>query len=144
MELRWDFSDAAPDTTGPGPHPVTFDSTGVYPVRLDGVDSSGMLTIQPDTRTVTVECPTTPPTEVVSGLLLTKEEAGIRFTWTDLGEPPTDYVVLSSDGPSGPFLPRGNAASGDPGLLLEVPEGLAFFEVTEVKRTLQSAPQAPA
>ena len=76
-----------------------------------------------------MECPITPPTETVSGLLLGKEETEIRFTWTDLVPPPTDYVVLSSDAPSGPFLPRGHAASGDPGLLVEVPEGPAFFEV---------------
>jgi hypothetical protein len=129
VELRWSFPGAAPDATGEGPHPVTYSSTSVYTTRLDGVDEVGMLATGQATVQITVECPTTPPTEAVSGLLLGKEGTEVRFTWTDLVPPPTDYVVLSSDAPSGPFLPRGHAASGDPGLLFEVSEDLAFFKV---------------
>jgi hypothetical protein len=129
VELRWSFPGAAPGATGEGPHPVTYASTGVYTTRLDGVDEVGMLATGQATLQVTVECPTTPPAEAVSGLRLGKEGMEIRFTWLDLATPPTDYVVLSSDAPNGPFLPRAHAASGNPGLLLEVAEDLAFFEV---------------
>jgi hypothetical protein len=129
VELRWDFSDAAPDAVGPGPHAVTFDSTGTYPIRLDGVDGSGMLSVQPDTRTVTVECPSASPTDPVPSLRLGKEGADVRFTWTDLPDATLDYVVLMGDAPQGPFYPRGSAASGDPGLLLPVPAGNAFYKL---------------
>ena len=88
-----------------------------------------MLAAHHATVQVTVECPTTPPTEAVSGLRLGKEGAEVRFTWSDLTPPPTDYVVLASGTPTGPFLPRGSAPSGNPGLVLEIPENLAFFEV---------------
>ena len=75
VELHWSFPGAAPDATGEGPHPVTYASTGVYPVTLDGVDEVGMLATGQATVQITVECPTTPPTEAVSGLRLGKEGA---------------------------------------------------------------------
>jgi len=129
VELRWSFPGAAPDAMGPGPHPVTFSSTGLYTARLDGVDETGMLAVGQDTLQITVECPATPPADAVSDLQLGKEGATIRFTWTDLAQPPTDYVVLSSDEPNGPFLPEGEAAGGNPGLLLDAPAGTAFYKV---------------
>jgi hypothetical protein len=129
VELRWTFPGVAPDTTGPGPHPVTFPTTGEYDVRLTGVDESGMLTLDPDSVHVTVECPTTAPSGIVQDLRLAKEDGQVRFTWTDLAESPMDYVILSSDGPEGPHLPLGSAASGSPGLLLPEPAGNAYFEV---------------
>ncbi|MDH3198983.1 MAG: hypothetical protein OEO21_12170, partial [Candidatus Krumholzibacteria bacterium] len=129
VELRWSFSGAAPDTTGAGPHPVTFTTTGAYPVRLEGVDETGMFALTDDTVQVTVDCPTTPPSDPVEGLMLAKEAGGIRFTWTDLPAPPGDYVVLGGDGPQEPFYPEGEAASGSSGLLLPPPAGNVYYLV---------------
>lgn len=129
VEMRWDFSDAAPGTTGAGPHPVTFTSTGTYPVTLDGLDASGMLAAGADTLVVTVDCPTTVPTEVVTRLFLGKENGSLRFTWTDVPAWSGDYVVLAADSPQGPFYPQGDAPSGEPGLLLPVPEEPGFYKV---------------
>lgn len=129
VEMRWDFSDAAPDTTGPGPHPVTFTSTGEYPVTLDGVDASGMLATSADSVLVTVDCPGTYPTGGAQGLRTDKESGMLRFTWTDLPAWAGDYVVLGSDTPQGPFFPQASAPHGDPGLLLAVPAGNVFYKV---------------
>ncbi len=129
VELRWDFAGAAPDTTGPGPHPVTFSATVTFPIGLEGVDETGMFAMDPDAVQVTVECPVAPPADAVEDLRLSKEAGQIRFTWTDLLVPPTDYVVLGSGAPDGSFLPEGSAASGAPGLLLPVASGNVFYEV---------------
>lgn len=129
VEMRWTFSDAAPDTTGTGPHPVTYTSTGTYPVTLEGVDDQGMLAESADGLTVTVDCPSTFPTESVSGLRLGKEAGQIRFTWTDSATPGFDYVVLEGDVIAAPFYPQGSAPSGDPGLLLPTPSGIAYYKV---------------
>ncbi|UCF66865.1 MAG: hypothetical protein JSV80_13925 [Acidobacteriota bacterium] len=129
VELRWDFSRVIPNATGPGPHPATFTSTGTYPITLDGVDETSMIAQPPDTVLVTVECPTTYPTESVENLRLTKESSQIRFTWTDLSGWTGDYVVSIATAPNGPFYPEGSAPSGTPGLLLEIPEGVAYYEV---------------
>lgn len=129
VELRWTFSRVIPDATGPGPHPATFTSTGIYPVVLDGVDATGMRASARDSVVVTVDCPTTHPAEEVEGLRLTREDDRIRLTWTDLPAWPGDYVVSRSDLPTGPFYPEGSAASGVEGLLLTVPGAAAFYEV---------------
>jgi len=129
VELRWEFSGAAPDTTGPGPHPVTFDTTVTYPVRLRGVDETGMLAMQTDEVAVTVECPVTPPADTVENLMLAREAGEIRFTWTDLPAAPDDYVVLGTAQPQGPYLPEGSAPSGATGALLPIPEGNVFYKV---------------
>jgi hypothetical protein len=129
VELRWDFSGVAPDTTGEGPHPVTFATTGTYPVRLDGVDETGMLAMDDDAVLVTVECPSTPPVDSVTNLRLDRESGKIRFTWTDLSVPPPDYVVLGGDALSGSYLPQGSEVSGAPGLLLPEPAGNVFYQV---------------
>ncbi len=129
VELRWDFAGAAPDTTGPGPHPVIFAYTGSYLVELSAVDGSGMFPMTPDTVLVTVDCPTTYPSDPVTGLALGKVGGDIRFTWNDLVVPPTNYVILSSDSPEGPFRVQGEAADGATGLLLPDPGGNLFFKV---------------
>jgi len=130
VELRWSFPGAAPDITGEGPHPVTFASTGVYGAGISGVDATGMFSAGDDSVRITVECPVTPPADEVEGLLLGKEGTEIRFTWTDLLLPPTDYVLLGSDLPDEDFLPGGEAPSGNPGLLVPTPVGMTYYEVT--------------
>ena len=108
---------------------MTFTSTGEYPVTLEGVDASGMLAVAADTRRVTVDCPGSYPTDAVAGLAVSVESGQLRFTWTDLTTWTGDYVIVGSHDPQGPFFPRGDAASGDPGLLLPLPAGDAFFKV---------------
>jgi hypothetical protein len=130
VELRWSFPGAAPDTTGEGPFPVAFTSTGVYDARVTGVDETGMFSPSDDSVRITVECPGTPPADEVGGLMLGKEGPDIRFTWTDLLPPPTDYLLLRSDLPDGGFQPGGAAPSGTPGLLLTTPVGITYYEVS--------------
>jgi len=98
-------------------------------VRLSGVDASGMFAVQDQTVTITVDCPTTPPSVAVDGLMLAREAGEIRFTWTDPAVPLADYVVLGSTSSQGLFFPEGNAASGAPGLLLPEPGGTMYYEV---------------
>lgn len=130
VELRWRFPGVAPDATASGPHTVSFVSTGVYTILLDGVDETGMLATHQDTLQVTVQCPTTPPADEVQDLRLDKEGTEIRFTWIDLVEPPTDYVLLSNDDPQGNFLPEGAAPSGTPGFVLPSPDGtIVYYKV---------------
>jgi hypothetical protein len=129
VELSWELSGVAPDVTGAGPHPVTFTTTGTYPIRLEGVDETGMFAMQPDTVQVTVNCPATPPADAVQNLRLGREGGEIRFTWTDLPVAPADYVILSSDQPDGSYLPQGAAASGAPGLLLPERAGDTYYQV---------------
>ncbi len=114
---------------------MTFTTTGVYAVRLTGVDESGMLAVEDDTVQVTVECPTIPPAGVVENLELAREAGQIRFTWTNLSMPPADYVVLSSDAPAGPYLPQGAATNGVVGLLLPEPTGNAYYKVAARNET---------
>ena len=88
-----------------------------------------MYSTETDTVIVTVDCPSVYPTEPVSDLLLGKENGEIRFTWTDLSDPTADYVILMSDTLEGDFYPEADAPSGDPGLLLPVPDGVAYYKV---------------
>ncbi|MDH3626444.1 MAG: PKD domain-containing protein [Acidobacteriota bacterium] len=129
VELRWSFPGAAPDVTGDGPHPVVFSSTGTYTARVTAVDQTGMFAENDDSLQVTVTCPTTPPVDVVENLTLSVEGTELRFTWTDLITPPTDYVVLSSETADGIVLPEGAATGGTPGLLLPTPTGTAYYQV---------------
>jgi hypothetical protein len=129
VELRWDFTGQAEAATGPGPHPVTYETTGTYPVSLLGVDAVGMYSTETDQVTVTVDCPSAYPTEPVHDLRLRKESGEIRFTWADLPDPTSDYVVLTSDSLEAPFYPEADAPSGDPGLLLPMPDGNAYYQV---------------
>jgi len=129
VELRWSFPGAAPDVTGDGPHPVTFTSNGTYVAHVTGVDDTGMFAQLDDSLQVTVVCPTPPPVDVVEQLELNFEAGEIRFSWTDLASPPTDYVILNAESPVGAFLPAGAAPSGTPGLLLPTPPGSAYYKV---------------
>jgi hypothetical protein len=129
VEMRWRFPGVTDDTTGEGPHPVTFTSTGVYEATVVGVDDTGMFAEGDDSVRVTVACPTTPPAETVEDLRLDLQGEQIHHTWQDLIPPPTDYVVLSSGTPSGVFLPVDAAPSGTPGLLIPILDGIVFYKV---------------
>lgn len=129
VELHWDFSGVSPGTNGPGPHQVTFPIEGVFTVRLEGVDDTGMRDPTPDVVTVTVECSVSVPQDEVKPLKVARESSSLRFVWPDLTTGPDDYVVLSASLPTEIYLPADAAPSGSPGLLLSNPPENTFYKV---------------